>query len=201
MLIIWPLLLSMTSFPEAPQVSLLTPFIVPAATRPLTHPRDRDEVLHIGEHLARTIQGHSLYQAIEVKLLTFQLLLTLIENHPAPTLYAPTITPGMYETIMPAIQLAMTTKTLISRESAAEVCSMSASHFARVFRIVTGITFAKFALRHRLSGVVQAMRETDLPLTSIAEAWGFTDESHLYHHFQTHFGVSPRTYRQTLDAQ
>jgi AraC family transcriptional regulator len=73
---------------------------------------------------------------------------------------------------------------------------MSAYHFLRTFRQVTGTTPHQFLLMRRLNAAADRLRRTDLPVGEIAYASGFGDLSTFNRRFRHVIGMSPRDYRR-----
>ena len=66
---------------------------------------------------------------------------------------------------------------------------LSAPHFTRAFRHSIGLPPHTYVLR-RLECAELMLRNTQLPLSEIAPAMGFADQSHLTHHFHRLSGVA-----------
>jgi AraC-like DNA-binding protein len=79
--------------------------------------------------------------------------------------------------------------------SLAGLSGYSKSHFARVFRCLTGSSPHQYILRHRLEVAMRRIRDSGQSLTEIAFLCGFASDTHLAHAFSKHFGVSPRSIR------
>jgi AraC family transcriptional regulator len=73
---------------------------------------------------------------------------------------------------------------------------MSAFHFARVFRELTGVPPHRYLLQRRLAAAAQQLR-AGAPVTDTCFAVGFRSLSHFIHAFRRHFGVSPSRMRAT----
>ena len=69
-------------------------------------------------------------------------------------------------------------------------------HLARVFRLHLGCTPGDYLRRRRLARAAVLLRETARPLSDVALACGFADQSHLAHAFRRHAGVSPGAFRR-----
>jgi AraC family transcriptional regulator len=81
----------------------------------------------------------------------------------------------------------------------AREAGLSPYHFLRTFRSVIGLTPHQYVLRVRLrEAVSRLVRETDNVL-DVALDCGFGDVSNFNRAFRTEFGVSPRSYRRTLE--
>ena len=78
----------------------------------------------------------------------------------------------------------------------ATLAGLSTDHFARAFHQSVGVPPHTYLLRRRLEQVEQMLRETHAPLSEIALATGFSDQSHLARHFRRWAGMSPRQVRR-----
>jgi AraC-like DNA-binding protein len=81
------------------------------------------------------------------------------------------------------------------RQLAASV-GLSAFHFLRVFRSVTGTTPHQYLIGARLRLAVRKLLDTDLPVTQIAYDVGFQDLSNFVNTFRRVVGRSPGAYRR-----
>jgi transcriptional regulator of acetoin/glycerol metabolism len=79
----------------------------------------------------------------------------------------------------------------------AALTGLSTDHFARAFHQSVGVPPHTYLLRRRLEHVERMLRETHVPLSEIALATGFSDQSHLARHFRRWAGMSPRQVRWT----
>jgi AraC-like DNA-binding protein len=75
---------------------------------------------------------------------------------------------------------------------------MSRTRFSRIFKQVTGTTFARYVLDCRLDGAWRDLLAGDDKLAYIAEKWGFAHPGHLSQSFKSRFGVSPLALRQRM---
>jgi AraC-like DNA-binding protein len=83
----------------------------------------------------------------------------------------------------------------IRLDGLAALAGLSTDHFARAFRRSVGVPPHTYLLRRRLEEVEHMLRETQAPLSEIALATGFSDQSHLARHFRRWAGMSPRQVR------
>ena len=74
---------------------------------------------------------------------------------------------------------------------------LSTDHFARAFHQSVGVPPHTYLLRRRLEHVERMLRDTHAPLSEIAQATGFSDQSHLARHFRRWAGMSPRQVRRS----
>jgi transcriptional regulator of acetoin/glycerol metabolism len=85
----------------------------------------------------------------------------------------------------------------IRLDGLAALTGLSTDHFARAFHQSVGVPPHSYLLRRRLEHVEHMLRETHAPLSEIALATGFSDQSHLARHFRRWAGMSPRQARWT----
>jgi transcriptional regulator GlxA family with amidase domain len=83
----------------------------------------------------------------------------------------------------------------IGLEALAAIAGLSTHHFARAFHQSVGMPPHSYLLSRRLERAEHMLRETLLPLSEIAAATGFSDQSHLARHFRRRTGMSPRLAR------
>ncbi len=79
----------------------------------------------------------------------------------------------------------------ISLEVLSSMAGLSAYHFSRAFRQSLGTPPHGYLLQRRVERVKQMLRDSQLPLSEIALAAGFSDQSHLARHFRRLTGMSP----------
>lgn len=79
----------------------------------------------------------------------------------------------------------------ISLDVLSSMAGLSPYHFARAFRQSLGSPPHGYLLQRRLERVKELMRDSKLPLSEIALATGFSDQSHLARHFRRLTGMSP----------
>ena len=58
------------------------------------------------------------------------------------------------------------------------------------------MSYAAFALRQRVRGAADQMLAGTEPVKAVADAWGFTDASHLHRLFLKHYDCSPAEFRR-----
>ncbi|CAD5257849.1 MULTISPECIES: AraC family transcriptional regulator [unclassified Imperialibacter] len=95
--------------------------------------------------------------------------------------------------VMESFQLIMQSEAekLSVNDVAPQVC-LSVSHFNRLFKKETGLTFRKFVLHSKLIKSIFAMYEQN-SLTQAAFIGGFADQPHLTRTFKDNFGIKPST--------
>jgi AraC-like DNA-binding protein len=86
----------------------------------------------------------------------------------------------------------------IGLEALAAECRLSRSHFARAFKVSTGLSPHRWLRNQRVAHAKTLLLETDLPLEQIAQACGFADSSHLTRVFARATSLPPGAWRRTL---
>jgi len=77
----------------------------------------------------------------------------------------------------------------------AAVAGLSVHHFARQFKHSTGVPPHHYVTQKRVERAQEMLAQTDLSLSEIAYAAGFSDQSHLARHFRHMLGTTPREFR------
>ena len=83
----------------------------------------------------------------------------------------------------------------ISVEELAKLANLSVCYFVRAFKQSVGVTPHDYLIRRRVERTMELLSGSDLPLSEIALAAGFADQSHCARRFRQHVGMSPRDYR------
>ena len=88
----------------------------------------------------------------------------------------------------------------ICLSAVARECGLTVSHFARAFRVSTGVAPSQWLLDRRIAMAKRLLSTTPKKLSEIALDCGFTDQSHFTRVFGRRVGVSPGRWRATLAA-
>jgi transcriptional regulator GlxA family with amidase domain len=83
----------------------------------------------------------------------------------------------------------------ISIQELAGIAGLSMYHFARAFKQSEGVTPHDYLVKCRVHRAKELLSDTDLPMSEIALAAGFSDQSHCARRFREHVGVTPSAYR------
>jgi AraC-like DNA-binding protein len=86
----------------------------------------------------------------------------------------------------------------ISIKTLAEAAGLSMFHFARAFKHSGGVTPHNYLVKCRVRRAQKLLAESDLPLSEIALAAGFSDQSHCARRFREYVGVTPSSYRWSM---
>jgi len=82
-----------------------------------------------------------------------------------------------------------------SIDQAAEACGLSRRAFTHRFREVTGTSWLAHVRQLAINHASTLLRDSDLPIVSVAFEAGFADLSTFYRQFTKRVGLSPATYR------
>jgi AraC-like DNA-binding protein len=78
------------------------------------------------------------------------------------------------------------------------IAGLSVFHFAREFKQSAGVTPHYYLMRRRVERAKELLASTDLSLSEIAFATGFSDQSHFTRHFRQMIGMTPGQFRRSL---
>ena len=81
----------------------------------------------------------------------------------------------------------------------AKECRLSVSHFSRAFRRTMGMAPHQWLLTKRIEAAKGKLRDNKIPLSDVALACGFADQSHLTRVFTRAVGLSPGAWRRAVD--
>jgi AraC-like DNA-binding protein len=84
----------------------------------------------------------------------------------------------------------------VDLQALAGVAGLSIFHFARAFKRTTGKTPHSYLMEKRVRRAQKLLADTDISLSQVAFAAGFSDQSHLARHFRRLVGSSPGEYRR-----
>lgn len=85
---------------------------------------------------------------------------------------------------------------LLALNEVAERVHMTPTYFSRKFKRVTGIGYKEYLNHVRLKEAARLLLETELSVTEIALACGFSDGNYFGDLFKKEKGISPRMYRK-----
>lgn len=80
-------------------------------------------------------------------------------------------------------------------KEAANQCGFSESHFMKLFKELTGMSFNAYLVNYRLELAAKQLKETDLRVIDIMANCGFRNHSYFTRAFQKKYRMTPRAYR------
>ena len=86
----------------------------------------------------------------------------------------------------------------IGIQALAAAAGLSMYHFARAFKQSEGVSPHHYLVQRRVRRTQDLLTATDLPLSEIALAAGFADQSHCARRFREHVGTTPSSYRWSM---
>jgi AraC-like DNA-binding protein len=78
----------------------------------------------------------------------------------------------------------------------ADECGLSSRHFARSFRVSTGLSPHRWLMKCRAERARELLTDSGLSLIEVALTCGFSDQSHFTRAFAANFGMSPGAWRR-----
>jgi AraC family transcriptional regulator len=85
---------------------------------------------------------------------------------------------------------------LVPLDELALLPGMSASHFAKKFRVSAGLSLQRFVNRRRLRAAMPMLETGSTPLSTIALDLGFSSQSHFTRLFGEMTGMTPARFRR-----
>ncbi|WP_421698708.1 helix-turn-helix domain-containing protein [Ancylobacter sp.] len=128
--------------------------------------------------------------------LTLALFIDLLKLGRAPSAAArgPALSPRQVRRVTDFIEAHCARN--IRLQELAELTGLSQSYFSHAFKAATGVPPYQWHLKARLRRVQALLTDTELPLTEIASATGFTDQAHLTRSFRRLIGATPAAWRR-----
>ena len=86
----------------------------------------------------------------------------------------------------------------ITIKQAAALCGFSESHFMKLFKELTGMSFTAYLINYRLELSAKQLIETDQKIIDIATNCGFNNHSYFTRAFLKKYNLTPAKYRRTF---
>jgi len=84
----------------------------------------------------------------------------------------------------------------ITNDALAQIAGLSTAHFCTVFKQTEGVSPHRYVLQYRVRRTQQLLTSTEMSVAEIADAVGFSNQSHCIHYFREIVGVTPGDYRR-----
>lgn len=104
------------------------------------------------------------------------------------------LAPGRLEQVLDYIDAHLSERLEI--DTLARVAALSPFHFARMFKVSTGLAPHAFVTKRRVAVATALLRDTDLPLREIYARAGFKTQSHFTSVCRRTVGATPAAYRR-----
>lgn len=88
----------------------------------------------------------------------------------------------------------------ITINQAASLCGFSESHFMKLFRELTGMSFTAYLVNYRLELSTKQLIETNQKIIDVATNCGFNNHSYFTRAFQKKYGLTPAKYKQKFSS-
>jgi len=85
-----------------------------------------------------------------------------------------------------------------TRENLAEICYLSPSRFAAVFKEALGVSPIDYILKLRMRRAQLLLANADLSVEQVAAEVGYDDAFYFSRLFKTHYGLSPKKYQMEM---
>jgi len=89
----------------------------------------------------------------------------------------------------------------ITLEKMARMAGTSVPYFCAQFKKTFGLSPVQYLIQHRMHHAAHLLNNRNLTISEIAAKAGYEDLFHFSRMFKKHFGLSPRTMRQTVKFQ
>ena len=89
----------------------------------------------------------------------------------------------------------------LTLDDIADMAGLSYTYFSKKFKNTTGMRFKEYLNYVRLKQAATKLATTKLTVTDIAMSCGFNDSNYFKDAFKKTYGLSPRHYRKSSEAQ
>jgi AraC family transcriptional regulator len=155
------------------------------------------QIEDIGKHLLAGLEREGAAGRIYAESLATQLTIHLLRHYSTATIVAkrPPARLSRHKLLRAIEYIDENLREDLTLPDIAEALAMSPSHFAHAFRQTTGLPPHRYVLDRRIERAKSLLRETDLPITEIADRIGCASHSHFSVMFHRGTGQTPRDFR------
>ena len=89
----------------------------------------------------------------------------------------------------------------VTLERLAQEAGISRFHFVRLFRARVGVTPHRHLVHLRMAAAEAMLKQSELSVSEVAFACGYTNEAHFSTAFKRHFALAPRQHRLEIDKK
>lgn len=83
-------------------------------------------------------------------------------------------------------------------EEIADYVGLNPTYFSTLFKKETGVNFSNFMINLKIEHAKRLLKDTNLPLVTIAAELGFDSQSYFSNVFKRYVSITPKQYRQSL---
>ena len=151
---------------------------------------------HLAANIAANVEGEGLY----IEHLSNAIAAHLLQHYCTRKIELKTYSKGLernkLDRAIEYIQSNLAEK--IELKDIAKELDISQYYFSHLFRNSTGISPYQYIIQQRVAKVKRMLRDSQMPLTDIALACGFSSQSQMTLHFRKLNNMTPRKYRRNL---
>lgn len=151
----------------------------------------------LGQRLLAGLELEGVDSHLYVDTLTCELAIHLLRHYTmataAPTWSKAKLSPHKLRRAIQYIDENLRNELTLS--AMAEAVALSPGHFAHAFRQATGVAPHRYVLERRVDRAKELLRQSDLPITEIADRIGCSSHSHFSALFHRVTGFTPRQFR------
>jgi len=162
------------------------------------HPNELPALAQIVRAIDREIAEQDLYVKQKIGLLVYQMCIELARESKRQSLAPPPVDPDLVR-IMPVFHLIrenLDNNHVLTQENLAAACSVSVSHFRRLFTEVAGMSPKAYIVRARMSYAEYLLINTNHSILEISSLSGFENLSCFSRMFRKLHAVSPSEFRR-----
>lgn len=89
----------------------------------------------------------------------------------------------------------------MSRDVIAAQAFMNPDYLSRIFKRETGLSISDYVLQERIARAKELLSKTEMPVSSVATAVGYSNFSHFTKIFRKYTDRNPMDYRQYIHIQ
>ncbi|MFD1907617.1 helix-turn-helix transcriptional regulator [Paenibacillus rhizoplanae] len=86
----------------------------------------------------------------------------------------------------------------VGMEEMAKRLGLNPTHFSRLFRLETGLTFIEYVTRMKMEQARDLLNQTNLTIVEIAEQLGYDNVSYFIKLFRNFSGMTPAEFRKSI---
>lgn len=163
-------------------------------------PEMQDKIQNLFSNMLLEFEHYDKYSEVLLENMLSQLLLTVAREH----IFNPTTDIIIHNANKKILDAICYIDSHFSEnphiEEISSYIGFSVSHFSRLFKQNTGVTFSTYLCLVKLQNSMVLLVHSNQSIEEIAIACGFSDASYLCHIFKKKYGISPSNYRKSNNA-